>query len=119
MAKQNGNISDKPTKISIIATDSNDKIKLFANRLVEKYNTFPKFYLQRVEFNQLRDIIFKDSVYMVNEPDFTYKGGEYGVINFNLVNKHQEMLRLNKLFIFYDFFRHETGDILIQGTYIE
>lgn len=101
-------------------TDSNEKIKRFAQLILERYDENDTFYLQRHEFNQLRDIVFKDSVYIVNAPEFTYTKKKQKVIGINLVERHAELVRLNKLFFFHTFVRNKTtGDIMIHGTYVE
>jgi hypothetical protein len=111
---------DKIEKLEAFISDSNEKIKRFSELILERYKEDDTFYLQRHEFNQLRDIIFKDSVYVVNSNEFTYKGKKMKTMSLNLIERHAEMVRLNKLFFFHQFVRNKgTGDIVVHGTYVE
>lgn len=108
------------TVIAPFITDSNEKIKKFTSDISKFYENDDTFYLQRNELRQLLDIIFKDSVYMVNDEQFTYKQKKHKVMQINLFERHTEMVRVNKLFFYHNFVRSTTtGDIMIQGTYVE
>jgi len=109
----------QPSKVEIIKLykDFNSKFEYLVRVFNEKYQINPVFYIQRHEFNMLRDIIWKDCVWCVNAPTFEYNGKNYNAIPFNLQNKHPEMNRINRIFVFHTVSRSD-GELLIHGTYV-
>ncbi len=110
----------QPAKVEIIQIyrDFNSKFEYFVKLLHTRYEVNPSFYIQRHELNWLRDIIWKDSVWCVNAPVFDYNGTKISTDVFNLETKHQEMIRLNKIFVFHNITRDAMGDINITGRYL-
>ena len=110
----------QPSKVEIIKIykDYDSKIKYLTKIISERYVQNPHFYLQRAEFAAMHDIISKDCVYCVNAPLFDYNGSKHAVGDVNIAEQHKDMLRLNRLFIFYSFGRLANGDLAIQGKYV-
>jgi len=109
----------QPSKVEIVKIykDFNSKFEYLINVFHQKYEVNPNFYIQRHEFNALRDIIFKDCVWCVNAPVFDYNKGMHSVTPINLQNKHAEMNRINQIFVFHTVSRAE-GELLIHGIYL-
>ena len=110
----------QPSRVEIITIykDFNSKLQYFIRTLNDHYIQNPNFYLQRTEFNALRDIIWKDCVWCVNAPMFDYNGIKHAVIPQNIEGKYVELLRLNKIYVFHNIERHVGGEILIHGKYL-
>ena len=110
----------QPSRVEVVKIhkDFNSKYQYFTRTVNDQYESDPLFYLQRPELNALKDIIWKDSVWCCNAPMFEFNGLKHVCQNFNIENKFQEILRLNKIFIFHSITRHEGGDLLIIGKYV-
>ena len=110
----------QPSKVEIIKIykDFNSKFEYAIKFIANCYETIPNFYIQRHEFNAIRDIIWKDSVWCVNAPAFEYNGVKHLCTPLNIEIKHQELARLNNIYVFYGIGRHQNGDIQIHGKYL-
>ena len=114
------NGGSQPAKIQVIRVlqDYNSKIKYLNTLIAERFVTNPKFYIQKFEFNAINELIGRDCVWSVNAPNFEYDGIKYATQEFNIMERHKEMMRINKIFIFHTIRRIANGDLCIVGVYI-
>lgn len=117
LAADGGSVPSK-VKIVEIYKDFNLKTHYFTNMLNNAYENVPEFYLQRHEFNWLKDILFKDCVWCVNAPIFEYAGVKHTVAEHNLELGYQDLIRINKVFVFYGIERGNNGDLFVYGKYL-
>ena len=117
LANDGGSIPSRVETIQVYK-DFNTKFQYLIRTINDHYSTNPYFYMQRHEFNAIRDIVWKDSVWCVNAPAFDYNGKKQMCENFVIDVRHAEMTRLNKTFVFHNIGRRQDGDLQIIGKYL-